>query len=269
MEFSSQTVTFKCSDDANMIAYLAAPKTAGPHPAIIVVHEAWGLNEQIKRVANRYAEQCFISVAPNLFTRQKDLLTEQAIEKAMMQMWQIPPEKRNDPNAVQSLMKNMSETDRKIVNYFFTSREKGEKTMAEDLLCCVNYVKNLQSNKADKLGITGFCLGGGLTYQLATMFPFSAAVPFYGANPKPLEAVANVNGPVFGIYAGEDQRITSGVPPLVESMIKHKKTFQMKIYQGTQHAFFNETRPSYNRAAAEDAWTMALAFFNKYLKAME
>jgi carboxymethylenebutenolidase len=269
MEFSNRTVTFKCFDGADMIAYVATPKTKGKHPAIIIVHEAFGLNEQIKGVANRYTEQGFATIAPNLFSRQKDLLTEQAIEKAMMRMWQIPPEKRSDPVAVQSLMESLSENDRKIVNYFFTGRENAEKTMVEDLLCCVNYAKNLETVEGKKLGITGFCLGGGLAYQLATAYPFNAAVPFYGANPKPLEAVAKINGPVFGVYAGEDQRITSGVPALVESMIRYKKTFQMKIYEGTQHAFFNETRHSYNKDAAEDAWTMTLAFFNKYLKATQ
>jgi carboxymethylenebutenolidase len=268
MEFSNRTVTFKCFDDADMIAYVATPKTKGRQPAIIVVHEAWGLNEQIKGVANRYAEQGFTAIAPHLFCREKDL-TEQAIEKAMMRMWQIPPEKRSDPAAMQSLMAGLSEDDRKVMNYFFTGREKAEKTMAEDLLCCVNYVKTLENANSERLGITGFCLGGGLTYQLATAYPFNAAVPFYGANPKPLEAVAKISGPVFGVYAGEDLRINSGVPALVESMIVHKKTFQMKIYQGTQHAFFNEKRPSYNKAAAEDAWTMTLAFFNKYLKATQ
>jgi len=268
VDFSNQTVTFKCSDDAEMVTYVAAPKAKGRHPAIIVVHEAWGLNKQIKGVADRYAEQGFVAVAPHLFCREKDL-TEQAIEKAMTRIWQIPPEKRSDPVAIQSLMERLPENDRKIMNYFFTGREQAEKIMAEDLLCCVNYAKSLENVDGEKLGITGFCLGGGLTYQLATAYPFGAAVPFYGANPRPLDAVAKINGPVFGIYAGEDTRINSGVTALVESMIKYKKTFQMKIYQGTQHAFFNETRASYNKAAAEDAWTMALAFFNKALKATQ
>jgi len=266
MQFLNQTVTFKCSDGADMIAYVAAPKTQEPHPAIIVVHEAWGLNGQIKGVADRYAQQGFTSVAPHLFCREKGL-TEQAIEKAMMRVWQIPPEKRNDPAAMMALMASLPEDDRKVVNYFFAGREQAEKTMADDLLCCVNYAKTLEGVDGERLGITGFCLGGGLSYQLATMYPFKAAVPFYGANPKPLEAVAKISCPVFGVYAGEDQRITSGVPALVECMIAHKKTFQMKIYQGTQHAFFNETRPSYDRAAAEDAWQLALGFFNRYLKA--
>ena len=268
MEFLSQTATIECSDDANMIAHVAVPKAKRRHPAIIVVHEAWGLNDQIKGVADRYAQEGFVAVAPHLFCREKDL-TEQKIEKAMMRVWQIPPEKRNDPAAMQSLMASLSEEDRKTVNYFFTGRERAEKTMAEDLLCCVDYVKTLKNANPETLGITGFCLGGGLTWQLATTYPFNAAVPFYGASPKPLESVAKISGPVFGVYAGEDQRITTGIPALVESMIVHKKTFQLKIYQGTQHAFFNQTRPLYNKAAAEDAWTMTLAFFNKYLKATQ
>ena len=70
MEFSNRTVTFKCLDDADMIAYVATPKADGRHPAIIVVHEAWGLNEQIKGVANRYAENGFEAIAPHLFCRE-------------------------------------------------------------------------------------------------------------------------------------------------------------------------------------------------------
>ncbi len=144
MDFSSQTITFKCSDGADMTAYVAHPKPEARYPAIIVVHEAWGLNQQIKGVCDRYAQEGFTAVAPHLFSREKDL-TEQAIEKAMMLMWRIPPEKRNDPTAIQSLMASLSENERKIVNFFFTGREKAEKTMAEDLLCCINYAKTLKT----------------------------------------------------------------------------------------------------------------------------
>jgi carboxymethylenebutenolidase len=97
----------------------------------------------------------------------------------------------------------------------------------------------------------------------STMFPFAVAVVFYGANPKPLEAVAKITSPVLGIYAGEDDSINSGLPTIVESMIK--KTFEMKLYSGVRHAFFNEMMPSYNKSAAEDAWEKAVSFFSKYL----
>lgn len=133
-------------------------------------------------------------------------------------------------------------------------------------MSCTNYLQNLEFVKKERMGVTGFCLGGGLAYQISTMFPFSAAVAFYGANPKPLEAVANIAGPVLGIYAGEDDRVNSGLPAIVESMIKYKKTFEMKLYRGVQHAFFNETMPTYDKSAAGDAWEKALSFFNKYLR---
>ena len=71
MEFSNQIIRFKCSDDVDMTTYVANPKTEGRQPAIIIVHEAWGLNNQIKGVANRFAEQGFVGIAPHLFSREK------------------------------------------------------------------------------------------------------------------------------------------------------------------------------------------------------
>ncbi len=106
-----------------MAAYLSRPSdSAGPHPAILVIHEAWGLNEQIRGVARRYAEEGFVGIAPNLFIRHSDLLTEKNVAKAMMPMFSIPPEKRNDPATIQNLMKSMAETDRNVMNFFFSGR---------------------------------------------------------------------------------------------------------------------------------------------------
>lgn len=249
-----------------MQAYISEPKDEGRKPGIIVVHEAYGLNEQIKGVARRYAAEGFVAIAPSLFVRNSDVMNEKNIESAMKEMWSLPPEKRSDPAAIQEVMKTMSETDRKVVSIFFTGREAMEKQMAQDLLSCIEYVKALESVNPDRIGITGFCLGGGLTYQLSTMYSFSASVPFYGQNPNPIDGVAKISGPVLAFYAGEDDRIDQGIPALVEAMVKNKKDFQMKLYKGTSHAFFNETRPVYNKEAAEDAWSSAVQFFRKYLR---
>jgi carboxymethylenebutenolidase len=253
-----------------MAAHLSRPSGAGgvgegKRPAVIVIHEAYGLNEQIKGVADRYAGEGFVAVAPNLFTRNGDIMTEKNIENAMRPLWSLPPQKRNDQSAIQGLMKTMSDTDRKIMSIFFLGREGMEKQMVTDLLDCKDYLKSLSFVRSERLGITGFCLGGGLTYQVSAMYPFGALVPFYGNNPSPLEVVAHISGPVLAFYAGEDERVNAGVPALVEAMLKHKKSFEMKVYRGAQHSFFNETRPVYNREAAEDAWKSALAFFNKHL----
>lgn len=265
MQITSEDTAFRCSDGTEMIAYLSRPDDSGRHPGIVVIHEAWGLNEQIKGVARRYAEQGFVAIAPHLFTRHDEVMTEKNVEKAMTRMFSIPREKRNDPETIQRMMKDLPETDRKVVEIFFTGREVLEKVMCSDLMSCKDFLVSLNSVRGDRLGVTGFCMGGGLTYQVSTMYPFSASVPFYGANPKPLDSVASITGPVFAVYAGEDQNINSGVPALVESMIKHKKSFEMKIYKGMQHAFFNETRPVYDRGTADDAWMRTVSFFNKHL----
>jgi len=181
-------------------------------------------------------------------------------------LWALPEEKRADPDAIHGLISKMSETERKIANIFFLGREQMEKQMAQDLLDCKDHLQSLDFVANEKLGIMGFCMGGGLTYQLSTMYPFSASVPFYGANPKPLGSVEKISGPMLAFYAGEDERINAGVPSLIEAMIKYKKQFSLKIYKGAQHSFFNEVRPSYNKEAANDAWKTSLAFFNDNLK---
>jgi len=248
-----------------MSALVSRPRD-GRYPGIIVIHEAFGLNEQIRGVAKRYAKEGYITIAPNLFTRNGDIMNEKNVESAMRYMWSIPPNKRGDPATIQELMSKMSETDRKVAAIFFLGREEMEKQMAQDLLDCKDHLQSLDFVVKERLGIMGFCMGGGLTYQLSTMYRFSASVPFYGANPKPLASVESISGPILAFYAGEDERINAGIPTLVEAMVKYKKQFSLKIYKGAQHAFFNETRPSYNREAAEDAWESSLFFFNKNLK---
>ncbi len=213
----SKDVTFKCADGADMLACLSKPDSAGKSPSVIVIHEAYGLNDQIRGVARKYAVNGYVAIAPNLFSRNSDLMNEKNIESAMRPLWTLPPEKRTDPAALQELMKTMSETDRKVMSLFFGAREQMEKQMAEDLMECVNYLKSLDVVNEDRLGVTGFCLGGGLAYQVSTMYPFSASVPYYGMNPRPIEAVEKINGPVLAFYAGEDARVNEGIPAISRS----------------------------------------------------
>ena len=256
---------FRCQDGFETVAYLSRPRDSLKHPGIIVIHEAWGLNDQIKGVTRRYAEHGFVAMAPHLFSRHGSIITESNVEKAMKSMFVVPPEKRNDRETIQNIMKNMPETERKVVEIFFLGRDAMEKTMVGDLLSCKDFLKGQDFVMGDRLGVTGFCMGGGLAYQLSTVYPFGATIPFYGANPKPIDSIANISGPVLGIYAGEDDRVNSGIPTLVEAMVKHRKSFEMKLYKGAKHAFLNETRPVYDRDAAEDAWNRTFSFFSAHL----
>jgi carboxymethylenebutenolidase len=267
MKIVEENFTIKCSDGIDMMAYLARPYELGQYPGLFVIHEIWGLNDQIKGVARRYAEQGYVALAPHLFSSH-EILTEQNIRKAMGPFFSIPREKRSDPSSLKTLMENMSDDNRKIVNLLFLERQTLEENIILEAKDCYDYLSNL-SVVNDKIGVTGFCFGGGLALHLSTEFPFNASVIFYGANPKSIESVSNIKGPVLSIYAGEDDMVDAGIPTLVRAMVKYKKTYAMKLYKGVQHAFFNETSSIYNKSAAEDAWQMAINFFYNCLKSSE
>jgi carboxymethylenebutenolidase len=130
------------------------------------------------------------------------------------------------------------------------------------------YMQSQPYVQKDRVGMVGFCFGGGVTWRVATKMPeLRAAVPFYGPNP-PLEDVPQIRAAVLAIYAERDQRINQGIPAIEEAMARHGKTFEKIIYPNADHAFHNDTNPQrYNAAAARDAWAKTLAWFDRHLKA--
>lgn len=261
-----ESAKFKGYDGAEMDAFIARPDDNKHHPAIIVIHEIWGLENQIKGVARRLASEGYVAIAPHLYSRQKEHLTVENIEQAMGKVMSIPPEKRGDPKAMHSIIDSMEEGPKKAAEIIFAGRASLEEEMIKDLLECKKYIESREFVDNGNIGATGFCMGGGLTFQLATVSNVKASVVFYGSNPSPIESVKTIQGKVMGLYAGEDGRINSGLPELLSQFVANKKEFDMKIYEGALHAFFNETRQSYNREAADDAWNRAIAFFGKHLR---
>jgi carboxymethylenebutenolidase len=117
----------------------------------------------------------------------------------------------------------------------------------------------------EKVGMVGFCFGGGVTWRIATRMPeLLAAVPFYGPHP-PLEDVPNIQAAVLAIYGERDTRINQGIPAIEEAMQQHDKTFEKIIYPNADHAFHNDTSERYNAQAARDAWASTLDWFSRYL----
>ncbi len=266
MKIIEESISIKSKDGIDIQSFIAHPTEGGQHPSIIIIHEIWGLNNQIRGVARRYAEQGYVALAPHLFSRKGDVLTEENIKKAMVPVFSIPREKRSDPSSLKNIISKMGDTEKKVVQILFMERESFQQKIAKDIIDCYDYLKDLDYSKGKKMGVTGFCFGAGLAFQISTMLPFDASVIFYGANPNPLEAVAKIKGPVLAFYAGEDEMVDAGISPLIEAMRKYKKTYAMKLYSGVQHAFFNETSSVYDKPSAEDAWHLAVNFFNKNLK---
>ena len=119
--------------------------------------------------------------------------------------------------------------------------------------------------QSGKIASAGFCFGGGMSINLACHAKLAACVIFYGENPNPIELVENIAGPILGNYGAEDMRINAHLDELVKAMVTYKKDFEMRIYPNAAHAFFNDSTPMHNEAAARDAWERVLRFYKRAL----
>jgi carboxymethylenebutenolidase len=230
---TSADIKFSSTDGAAISGYLTRPKDNVNHPAIVVIHENRGLTDHIRDVARRLAKAGYVALAPDLLSRQGGTGS-------------FP----NDEAATAGIGK------------------LNEESITNDLTGAINYLKGQSFVRANKIGVTGFCWGGGNTLLIATRNKdLAAAVVYYGRNPKNLDDVKNVTAAVFGQYGEKDEPITSQVPKLAEAMKKYGKSFEYKVYAGAPHAFNNDTNAGrYRPDAAKEAWTRTLEFFKAHLQ---
>jgi carboxymethylenebutenolidase len=218
-----------------IFAHRARPRQRGrrkqdePLPGILVIHENRGLNEHIRDVTRRAARAGFVALGIDLLSRLGG--TPSDPEEALRLYQQTTPEGR-----------------------------------LADMLSALAYLHGLDIANGDKLGAVGFCAGGGNVWNLALNTGLlSAAVAYYGAPVPPLDALANLRPPVLAIYAELDRNLTRGVLPVILRLEELQKPFGFHIYEGTRHAFHNDTGANYDRLAACDAWNKTTAFFGKHL----
>ncbi len=265
MGLQEKEFSIKTHDGTDLKVFTAKPDDGKEHPAVLVIMEIWGLTPFIRDVCRKLAENGYETLAPHLYSRkeQVDIFTEENIMDSMRPFWALPPEKRGDQAAVQEILAKVSDNSKKIVNDIMFNRSQTEKNMVKDLEYAYEYLFKGKPKK--HRGVVGFCLGGGLAFQLSTQKPFGASVIFYGANPRKIEDLANIKGPVLGLYAGEDGNINNGLPLLLENVVKYKLNFEMKIYPGTYHAYFNHTGMSYHKEASDESWKRMLRFYSQHL----
>ncbi len=231
----AQMVDIPSSDSSfKLVGYfatLSTPKMGpGKPPGVLVIHENRGLTDHIKDVVRRVAKAGYTGLCVDLVSREGGSASLEESERTGA-----------------------------------LGRLQPEQAIA-DLSAGLDYLRSEAGGAApDRLGVTGFCFGGGYTWRLATKRPdLKAAVPYYGPNP-PLEDVPNIKAAMLGIYGGNDARITGQVPALEEALKKANTTYEIKIYEGANHAFHNDTGQNYKPDAAADAWQKTLEWFGKYL----
>lgn len=261
MEVNEGIRQFKTFDGNNLNFFEVKPDHYSS--SVIVVSEIWGLTEFIKSFSRKLAKEGYRVVAPDLYSRPDDreIFTEEKIMDAMRPLWSLPPERRRDPDAIKKVMEHLTEDGKKIFRFVSEKRAEMEKRMLSDLEWLYKSEK-----KEDRIGIVGFCMGGGLAFQISTELKFDASAVFYGASPRNIEDMKNIKGAILCLYAGEDSGINATIKDVAEMVSKYKLNFEMKMYPGTYHAFFNDTGMSYNKGASEDAWERLLLFYRRNLQ---
>ncbi len=210
-------------------AYLAKPQGAGPSPAVIVIQEWWGLNDHVKDVAERYAHEGYVALAPDLYHGKVTA----------------------DPNEAGKLMGALNRED-----------------AIKDLLGAVAHLKGMKEVRGDRIGVTGFCMGGSYALLLPCRTKdIQAAAPYYGEIPDET-TLRNLACPILYVYGDADFWITKDEVKRLEATLKKlNKPGEVKIYPGAPHAFFNDTRKDvYRQMEARDAWRRTLDLFAKHLK---
>jgi len=208
-------------------AWISIPEGKKKYPGVIVIHENRGLTPHIRDVNNRMAQEGFVALAPD----------------ALSPLGGTPEDQDKARDMIGQLDRQQT---------------------VSNFVAAVKYLET-HPRSTGKVGCTGFCWGGAMTNHVAVNSPeLDAAVPYYGSTPAS-EDVPKIKAKMMAHYASDDERINSGIPAFEEALKKAGINYQIFIYEGTQHAFNNDTGPRYNKEAADLAWERTITFFREKL----
>ncbi len=230
MTQAAQMTSFR-SGSRQLEGYMARPEGDGPFPGIVVIHEIFGLNENMKDITRRFAEQGYVALAVDLFAGRNRAICMFRLMSALL---------------LNSL------NNRGI----------------HDLKAALSFLSEQPGVDDARLGAVGYCMGGSFVIAWAcTDDRLKAIAPYYAGNPWPLTAVARLC-PVVGSYPDKDITTSAGQKLDVE-LDRYHVPHDIKIYPGAKHSFFNDTSSNYHESAAQDSWRRVLAFFEEHLGAQE
>lgn len=223
--------------DGVMPAVLCRPRQGGSHAGVLVLMEAFGLTPHIEDVTMRIAREGYVAMAPDLYYRD------------------LPNNKFGYDQVNEGVMMMLRLDTSKVV---------------DDIRTALRFLKSTGGVQPGKIGVTGFCMGGGFTFLTACELSaeIAAVAPFYGmVQDEWIQAVQRISVPVYLFFGGADPFISPARVEEIEGRFRElRKDYRIKTYPGADHGFFCHERPSYNGPAAEDAWIELTRFLARHLR---
>lgn len=243
------------------LSYQVRPYSDEPIPALVVVFEVYGLADHIEQVCWRLAQEGYVALAPDLYSHDpawKEMST-----------WDVErgraASRSNDAQITEQALTALDPAyvagARRAITWL---RNHDTNTYLPDLHAAVDYLRSRPDVDPERIGVIGFCMGGGLAGALSTQrSDLAATVIYYGPPPRP-EDVPKVGAPVMAHYGAFDD-LAARAPEFERAMEAHGKDLQLYIYPSAPHRFFNETRPFYQPDPARLSWNRTLAFLKNHL----
>ena len=232
------------NDDLAIDAYLAIPQASGKFPAVIVIQEIFGVNEHIRDITERIAQQGYVAIAPAIYQRQAPGFEVGYTAKDI----EVGREYKNQTQADELL---------------------------SDIQATIKYLYQLPEVKTTGVGIVGFCFGGHVTYLAASLEKIKATASFYGAQivnwcpgggEPTLTRTKDIQGTIYCFFGTADPLIPNEQVAQIEAELqKHQISHKVFRYEGSDHGFMCDKRNSYNPEAAQDAWEKMLDLFSSKL----
>lgn len=268
-----KTAWTRYGSDGKYVGYVAYPAQAQtPLPAVIVFQEIWGVDQHIQNVTERFAQAGYVAFAPDLYavhgTRPEALKAErvdavkQFLNTLPASAWQNPSERDDE------LAKLPPEQGQAIGETFGTLFGGLQMEKYRDaLVATASFLRNdYEPSQGQGIASVGYCMGGSLSALLAASDKqLKGAAVYYGSALPDADGVAAITCPVRAFYGELDTRLVPVIHSFEDTMKQAGKSIEVKIYEGANHAFFNDGRPSYHVSAARDAFARTVSFFNEVL----
>ena len=224
----SKEVSFMSNQDT-VLGYMSIPKGNGEHPALILVHEWWGLTQWMKDNADMFAKKGYVALCVDLYKGKT----------------------ANDPNEAMKLVQSLN-----------------QEQANQEVISAFNYLKTQSQVDSKRIGCIGWCFGGAFSLQSAINIPeLKAAVVCYGRLTTDPKLVSKINAPILGIFGEEDKSIPPDTVKQFEAALKAQgKSIKVFEYPKSGHAFMNQVNKTYNKTTAKDAWKEIYAFLDGQLK---